>query len=131
MLGPLYLTVKASLFIAVRVCYYDGHMLNLPAKPTLPDFQKYIIDLERERGFDNQSATQKGLLLGEEVGELFKAMRNHEPGLRVDENSKVHDVADELADVFIYLCAIANRYHVDLESAFRGKEEKNKARVWK
>ncbi len=106
-------------------------MLSLPSNPTAKDFQNYVIALEKERGFDNQSATQKGLLLGEEMGELFKAMRKHEAGLRVDENSKVHDVADELADVFIYLCAIANRYDVDLEQAFRDKEEKNKARVWK
>ncbi len=106
-------------------------MLNLDSKPTIQDFQKYVQQLEQERGFDNQTATQKGLLLGEEIGELFKAMRKHEAKLRVDENSQVHDVADELADVFIYLCAIANRYNIDLEEAFRTKEEKNKTRVWK
>lgn len=106
-------------------------MLNLDTKPTIQDFQKYVKQLELERGFDNQTATQKGLLLGEEIGELFKAMRKHEAQLRVDENSQVHDIGDELADVFIYLCAIANRYDVDLEEAFRTKEEKNKTRVWK
>ncbi len=106
-------------------------MLNLETNPTIQNFQKYVQQLEQERGFDNQTATQKGLLLGEEIGELFKAMRKHEVQLRVDANSQVHDVADELADVFIYLCAIANRYEVDLEQAFRAKEEKNKTRVWK
>lgn len=106
-------------------------MLKLKSNPTVQDFQRYVLQLEKERGFDNQNATQKGLLLGEEVGELFKAMRKHEAQLRVDENSQVYDVADELADVFIYLCAIANRYEVDLEEAFRQKEEKNKTRVWK
>lgn len=106
-------------------------MLSLPPNPTIKDFQDYVVALEKERGFDNQIAAQKGLLLGEEVGELFKAMRKHEVGLRVDPNSDNHDLADELADVFIYLCAIANRYRVDLEEAFRDKEEKNKARVWK
>jgi len=97
----------------------------------MQDFQKYVRELEQVRGFDGQTATQKGLLLGEEIGELFKAMRKHETQLRVDENSQVHDVADELADILIYLCAIANRYDVDLEQAFRTKEVKNKTRVWK
>lgn len=106
-------------------------MLNLNTNPTIQDFQKYVQQLEQERGFDKQTATQKGLLLGEEIGELFKAMRKHDAQLRVDENSQVYDLADELADVFIYLCAIANRYGVDLEQAFRAKEEKNKTRVWK
>ncbi len=106
-------------------------MLHLKPQPTIQDFQTYVRQLEQERGFDNQTAAQKGLLLGEEVGELFKAMRKHETELRVDEKSQTHSVADELADVFIYLCAIANRYDVDLEQAFRDKEEKNKTRVWK
>lgn len=38
---------------------------------------------------------------------------------------------DELADLIIYLCAIANRYEIDLEQAFREKEEINKERTWK
>lgn len=32
--------------------------------------------------------------------------------------------------LFIYLCAIANRYNVDLEKAFLAKEAKNKQRTW-
>lgn len=106
-------------------------MLNLKNAPTLPDFQQYVRELEEERGFSNQTNAQKGLLLGEEIGELFKAMRKREAELRVDANSAAHDVADELADIFIYICAIANRYEVDLEQAFRNKEEKNKTRVWR
>ena len=106
-------------------------MLHLTGRPTIKDFQKYVEALEKERGFDDQTAAQKSMLLGEEIGELFKAMRKHDPQLRMDEKSRIHDIADELADVFIYLCAIANRYDVDLEKAFREKEEKNKARVWK
>lgn len=106
-------------------------MQNLKTTPTLPDFQQYVRELEEERGFAKQTNAQKGLLLGEEIGELFRAMRKREAELRVDANSEAHNVADELADVFIYLCAIANRYEVDLEQAFRNKEEKNKTQVWR
>ena len=68
-------------------------------------------------------------MLGEEVGELFKAVRKLE-GLSVDRQSEVHEVGFELVDVFIYLCAIANRLGLDLETEFRSKEAINEQRVW-
>ncbi len=97
--------------------------------PVLSDLQHYVADLETERGFEGQSARDKCLLLGEELGELFRAVRRSE-GLNVDLASRHAEVADELADCLIYLCAIANRYGVDLEAAFRAKEEKNRERSW-
>ena len=103
-------------------------MLNLPQNPTVQDFQKYVDELETERGFKGQDATQKCLLLGEEIGELFKAIRKHQTNLKVDPNSKVGSVEEELADVLIYTCAIANKLNIDLEKAFREKEEVNKKR---
>jgi NTP pyrophosphatase (non-canonical NTP hydrolase) len=78
----------------------------------------------------NQTIIDKCLLLGEEVGELFKAVRKSE-GLAVDSNSSFTEIGDELTDIFIYLCAIANRKGIDLEEAFRKKEVKNKLRIWK
>jgi len=105
-------------------------MPELKEKPTLSDFQKYVSELEIERGFASQSTIDKCLLLGEEVGELFKAIRKTE-GLLVDENSNFTEVGDELTDIFIYLYAIANRKGIDMEKAFRKKEEKNKQRTWK
>lgn len=101
----------------------------LKEKAQLADFQKYVTALEQERGFATQTTIDKCLLLGEEVGELFKAVRKSE-GLLVDSNSNFSEIADELADIFIYLCAIANRKGIDIEAAFRGKEEKNKQRKW-
>ena len=104
--------------------------MNLGARPTLAELQEYVVRLEVERGFSTQSARDKCLLLGEELGELFRAVRRAE-GLRVDPSSRVADVADELADCLIYLCAIANRYELDLETAFRAKEARNASRTWK
>ena len=68
-------------------------------------------------------------MLGEEVGELFKAIRKSE-NIKIDKNSSVGEVSHELVDVLIYLCAIDNRYDIDLEEAFRSKEEINKERKW-
>ncbi len=101
----------------------------LKERPTLKDFQKYVHELEVERGFDDQPARDKCLLLGEEVGELFKAIRKTE-GLNIEKSTEYGDVGEELADILIYLCSIANRFNIDLEQSFREKEEINKTRSW-
>ncbi len=101
----------------------------LKVNPTLLDYQNYVTELEEERGFSDQNVKEKCLLLGEEVGELFKAIRKQE-GVKIDPNSKFSSIEEELADIFIYLCAIANRYSIDLETAFRNKEEINHQREW-
>jgi len=105
-------------------------MPNLPPHPKLPDLQKYVQELEKEREFENETVLQKCLLLGEEVGELFKAVRKKNK-IKIDHNSKFGSVDEELADILIYICAIANRYKINLEKAFRDKEKINKKRIWK
>ncbi|MBI9065778.1 MAG: hypothetical protein JEZ09_00720 [Salinivirgaceae bacterium] len=103
--------------------------LLLKENPSLKDFQKYVTELEEARGFSKQTVLQKCLMLGEEVGELFKAIRKSE-NISVDQKSVIGSIDEELADIFIYLCAIANRHNIDLEEAFRNKEEINKTRKW-
>jgi NTP pyrophosphatase (non-canonical NTP hydrolase) len=104
-------------------------MPRLKTKPTIGDFQKYVVALEKERGFSDQAVLQKCLLLGEEIGELFKAVRKSQK-IAVDKNSAITPVSEELADILIYLCSIANRYGIDLEQAFREKEKANHKRTW-
>lgn len=104
-------------------------MPDLSQAPTLGAFQDYVRRLEEERGFTGNSVEQTALLMGEEVGELFKAIRKRLK-MSVDAQSAVREVDQELADVLIYLCSIANRLDVDLEEAFRAKEEINKKRTW-
>ena len=106
------------------------NILFLKNNPTLKDFQEYVNQLEKERGFIKQNVLQKCLLLGEEIGELFKAIRKME-AISIDrQNSTITTVEEELADILIYICSIANRYNIDMETAFREKEEENKKRVW-
>jgi len=103
--------------------------LILPEKPTFKDFQHYVHQLENERGFLDDNVLQKCLLLGEEIGELFKTIRK-DIGAKVDNDSRFKNIEHELADILVILCTIANRYKIDLEKAFREKEEINKKRVW-
>ncbi|HRY59995.1 MAG TPA: MazG nucleotide pyrophosphohydrolase domain-containing protein [Patescibacteria group bacterium] len=105
-------------------------MLHLNQQPTLKDLQKYVLDMENERGF-SKDVLNNCLMLGEEVGELFKAIRKHGNINKIDLNSKFGSVEEELADTLIFICAIANKFDIDLEKAFRDKEEINNKRSWK
>ncbi len=104
-------------------------MPHLKENPTVRDFQRYVEEMERERGFDKETMIERCLLLGEEVGELFKAVRKAD-GMMTDTESKIGSLQDEIADVFIMLCCIAEKYDIDIEKAFRAKEEKNSKRTW-
>ncbi len=104
-------------------------MPDLKDQPTLADIQEYVSKLEAERGFEGNTLQQSALLLGEEIGELFKALRKAQK-MSLDKKSSVGSVDEELADVLIYICSIANRSGIDLEQAFRDKEEVNKKRIW-
>lgn len=104
--------------------------LLLKENPTMKDFQKYVKDMVIERGFDKGTVPETFMLFLEECGEFAKAARKYQK-MRLDEKSEKFIVAEEAADVFIYLLDICNHLNVDLEDAFRKKEEKNKLRIWK
>jgi NTP pyrophosphatase (non-canonical NTP hydrolase) len=105
-------------------------MVDLAEGSSLAELQRYVKGSEGERGFFAQSALEKCLLLGEETGELFRAVRKAS-GLRTDPDSKSADVGEELADILNYVLAIANRFDIDLDAAFRLKELRNRQRVWR
>ena len=104
-------------------------MLTLPSNPTLADFHRYVTEMVKERGFENETLPQLFMLLLEECGELAKAARKN-TNIKSDATSQKFDPALEAADVFIYLLGICNHLGIDLEDAFRKKEEINKQRRW-
>jgi len=61
-------------------------------------------EADRKRGI-----WQDLVWLGEEVGELFKAVRENE------------GIEEEIADVFAWLLSVANVLGVDVEEAFKKK----------
>jgi NTP pyrophosphatase (non-canonical NTP hydrolase) len=108
----------------------------LPEPARMKDFQTYIHALEDMHGWLDVDLVHNCFLLGEEIGELFKAVRKYEkifdqadaePVARAA--AKEH-IAEELVDVFNYVAAIANRLEIDLEDAFVKKNEKNQRRRW-
>jgi NTP pyrophosphatase (non-canonical NTP hydrolase) len=105
-------------------------MASLRDDPTLKELQSYLALVCAERGWTKDSPSEKFVLFIEEVGELAKAMRKA-AGL-YEEQAKPRDMSleEEFADVLSYLLDVANCFHVDLEQAFRAKEEINQSRIW-
>jgi NTP pyrophosphatase (non-canonical NTP hydrolase) len=103
--------------------------MTLPDKPTLNDYQQLARELVIKRGFDKETVPEVFTILIEELGELAKAIRKTN-GQKVDKNSRVYEVEEELADVFWLIIDLCNRLNIDLEQAFRNKEAKNQKRNW-
>ena len=104
--------------------------LILKEHPTLKDYQEYVGLMIKERGFDKETIPEMFMLLMEECGEMAKAARKSQ-GMYTDVNSVTPDLGHEAVNVLIYLLDICNHFSIDLEKAFREKEEINKKRTWK
>ena len=96
---------------------------------TLPEYQRLIRRLIKERGFDKETVPEVFMLFLEEAGEFAKSARKAS-GVSVDKNSRIHDMEEEAADVFWLLIDLCNRLNIDLATAFADKEKKNQARKW-
>jgi NTP pyrophosphatase (non-canonical NTP hydrolase) len=103
--------------------------LHLGPNPTLKDLQTYVDEMVRERGFTD-NVSQRFMLLLEETGEFAKAARKH-AGLKFAPDTHTAELDEEAADVLIILLGLCNLLDIDLEKAFRAKEERNKLRTWK
>ena len=106
-------------------------MAQIPDNPTLGDLQNHIKKIGEERAWDKNNYLEIFLLLSEEFGELAKAVRNY-AGLYTEKNKVKNkfELEEEFADVLNYLFDLANCFDIDLENAFRKKDEINAGRVW-
>ncbi|HJL17510.1 MAG TPA: MazG nucleotide pyrophosphohydrolase domain-containing protein [Sandaracinaceae bacterium LLY-WYZ-13_1] len=110
--------------------------IELPEDAPVRELQRYVHALEAMHGWLDVDLVHNCFLLGEEVGELFKAVRRYErlydevdaPRAATDERRR--EVAHEIVDVLNYLLAIANRLDIDVEAAFREKNAENQRRTW-
>lgn len=102
---------------------------ELPDKPALKELQTYVSAVGKQRGFDKETLAEAFILLAEEVGELARIVRKSN-GLKTRREAKKLKADEELADIFIYVLHMSNILGIDLETAFRRKEETNKKRTW-
>lgn len=111
--------------------------LRLQPAAAMSAYQAYIKQLEAHHGWTDVSLIENCFLMGEELGELFKAVRkvnrfyDQADAPATEHSELVADVGEEIVDVFNYLIAIANRLDIDIERAFIEKNTKNLSRSWK
>jgi NTP pyrophosphatase (non-canonical NTP hydrolase) len=105
-------------------------MAQLSDHPTLTDLQRYVEQVCQERGWTKDNYSEKFLLFTEEVGELAKAIRKRAGLYDEKAKQKQANLEEEFADVLSYLLDLANYFQIDLEKAFRDKEQINEARKW-
>ena len=103
--------------------------IKLEKFETLKSLQRQVIALEFERGHCEDTILQKSLLLGEEFGELCKAIREAER-IQIHDDSERYSVEDELADCLFVLASLANRYGIDLQVALYHKVCKDELKTY-
>lgn len=103
--------------------------MNIPAGDSLNELQKYIWQMNIDRGFNTESASDKLVMLMEEVGELAKAIREI-AGMKFSGSTKRTKLEEELADVQIVLLGLASMLEVEMFDAVVAKEQKNSKRNW-
>lgn len=109
----------------------EEELNKLNSKSSIKDVQEYINKMIEERGFDKETKQDVMLLLTEEMGELAKEVRKS-TNIKMDEKqSRQEKLADEIADVFMYVLAMCRVADVDLLEALKEKEKKNMSRTWK
>jgi deoxyadenosine/deoxycytidine kinase/NTP pyrophosphatase (non-canonical NTP hydrolase) len=111
---------------------------------TLPEYQQFHVDLDREKGFITDLYFNY-LCLSEEMGELGSELAQlwreetqfrlqGYPGEQAREAAlgrQKPSLEEEMADCMAYLLKLANYAGIDLESAYRQKMNTNQSRVWR
>lgn len=86
---------------------------------TLDQCQKMIVDLAALKGWDVKDVSYQGLGFAEESGEVCKALRDMIRFGKTPERQE--HLAQELADVLMFLCQFATDNNINLSDAFAAK----------
>lgn len=102
-----------------------------PSTPVggLTRLQRYYARMAEVRGYGTDDPLEGLLLLTEEVGELAHGIRKEISLDRTHAYATELNVAEELADVQLFLLALANLLNKPLEDAVRRKERTNHSRA--
>lgn len=103
--------------------------VNDTQNATIAAFQQYVQQTTAERGFDDETVSQKFMLLLEEAGEFAQSARKH-ANLAQATDTAAEDLSDAAADTFAILLDICNMLGLNLEQAFINREHKNQTRNW-
>ena len=95
----------------------------------MEDLQTKIHKIRKERGF-TMEPLKIFTLLNEEIGEVAAELKRQ--WSKNYEGFSVEKLAEEIADVQVCLCALANQYNIDIETAVNKKfVDSDSERIWK
>ena len=95
----------------------------------LADLQRAISEVRAERGFVTDPVKIQ-VLLSEEIGEIASQIKRLW-SVNYDDFDR-SQLEEEIADVFVLLTALANRFEIDIEQAVVRKFfEKDSKRTWR
>lgn len=86
---------------------------------TIRELQEMMVDQLKRRGYYPKDDKEVLLRLGEEMGEVFEAVR---------EKQSYEELSHEVVDIFWNLLRFCELKGIDLEKAFIEKYEKNEQR---
>ncbi|MDM5187976.1 MazG nucleotide pyrophosphohydrolase domain-containing protein [Bacillus sp. DX4.1] len=97
----------------------------------ISELQKEVREFSKNKGFENSSIEERTLYLVTEIGEVAKEVLkiSSDPG-SVKINELKEQLGLEIYDVVWNVFDLANKLDIDLEDAFRKKNEINKYRHW-
>jgi NTP pyrophosphatase (non-canonical NTP hydrolase) len=94
-------------------------------KVKLSEFQQYVSNFSKEKGFADATIERRTMYLMAELGELTEAIIKHSEG-----KDTKREIGLEMFDVIWNVCDLANKLEIDLEEAFQEKMEINRDREW-
>jgi len=101
-------------------------------RTTLADLRRRVAEFIAARDWE-QFHTPKNLsasiaIEAAELLEHFQWLTDEQAAVALQDEEKLAAVAEEMADVFIYLLSLANTLDVDVSEAVLGKLERNEGR---
>lgn len=117
----------------IKKAFKMAKIPNFPETFTLNSTQEFVNELKVLNNWKHSKdkIDAEFLLFIEECGELAKEIRRMKGGNIATNSDQTAALADEFADVLVYLNELANLCDVNLEEALKAKMTKNKEREWK
>lgn len=88
-----------------------------------------IISFIKERDWEQfHSPKNLAIAIGAEVGELMECFqwKTDEEIANMIDQENTQQIADEMADIYMYLVSLGNSMNINLEEAIQSKLEKNR-----
>lgn len=98
---------------------------------TFERYQRWFIEYDEARGFDEVPVSESVMHLMEEVGEIARHILRLEGYRALDEverTAEIEALALELSDVFVFLTKLANHYGIEWEETIARSMEKAEQR---